>query len=84
MAPDMDNGALGELGKKLGDAKFRREFHLNPKEALDEAGIDFDQLPEDFVWALAELSTTELRLVGDLAARLQGQDPQPGALGFPI
>ncbi len=84
MAADTNKDALAELGKQLGDAKFRRAFNQDPKNALADAGIDFDDLPEDFVWALAELTTTELRLVGDLAARLQQAEPQPGALGFPI
>lgn len=84
MAANKDKDALAELGRQLGDAKFRRAFSQDPKEALGDAGIAFDDLPEDFVWALAELTTTELRLVGDLAARLQRLEAQPGALGFPI
>lgn len=90
MAPEMDTGALDALGQQLGDPKFRREFHQDPQRALRSAGINSGDLPENFLAALAELSTTELRLVGDLAAHLQGtagpqaQEGRPGALGFPF
>lgn len=90
MASETDTSALDELGRQLGDARFRRAFSENPERALEEAGIEETGLPPDFVAALAELSTTELRLVGHLAALLQGTSgagtmgDRPKALQFPF
>ncbi len=60
-----------ELAERLADPKFRRSFLGNPQEALGGAGLNAEELPEELLDALAELTPTELRLLGDLVNRFQ-------------
>lgn len=69
MTQDIDPEALDAFAKKLEDPKFRSEFNEAPRQALERAGINVAGIPEDFLSAIAELSTTELRLIADILKR---------------
>ncbi len=71
MDPEVSPDAIRDLGKLLGDARFRREFHADPYLALSNQGIGAEDIPEDIVWAVAELSTAEMRLLGDILDRVR-------------
>ena len=60
-----------QLAEKLADSKFRRSFLGNPQEALGGAQLSGEELPSELLDALAELTPTELRLVGDLVNRFE-------------
>ncbi len=74
--------ALQALGTQLGSAGFRRDFLADPQAALAAVGIAPGVLPQEFIDRLAELSTTELRLVGDITGQLE--DMQLGGAQFPF
>lgn len=74
--------ALQALGTQLGSAGFRREFSADPQAALAAVGIDAGLLSEEFIEGLAELSTTELRLVGDITDLLR--ELELGGAQFPF
>ena len=75
MGEDVKLAGMDPLGKALSDPKFRREFNEDPYGALERARIDRASVPEDFVSAMAELSTAELRLVVDIVNRIQEISP---------
>lgn len=87
MASDTEAGSkLGEaierIGVQLGNAGFRRDFVADPQAALQAVGIEAGIVPDRILDALAELSTTELRLVGDLTAVLR--EHETGGAHFPL
>lgn len=60
-----------ELASNLGKSAFRRSFLANPQEALSGAQLSDEALPSELLDALAELTPTELRLLGELVNRFQ-------------
>lgn len=60
-----------QLAEQLADSRFRRSFLGNPQEALGGAQLNAEELPPELLDALAELTPTELRLLGDLVNRFQ-------------
>ncbi len=60
---------LNTLFENLRSSSFRRSFLADPSEALVQAGAE--GLPAELIDALAELSPAELRLIADLANRIE-------------
>ncbi len=81
-AVEIQCGSWNPLAEKLADSGFRRAFLGNPQEALSGAQLSADQLPSDLLDALAELTPTELRLVGDLVNRFRITGEGPSACFF--
>jgi putative modified peptide len=54
---------LSKLGERLGDEKFRKSFKSDPSQALSEAGIDEDALPDGVMKALRSCEPPELAAV---------------------
>lgn len=73
--------ALQALGTQLGTATFRLQFLDDPHAAMASVGIP-PVLPQPFINGLAELSTTELRLVGDITDLLRRLELGGGQFPF--
>jgi len=69
----MDQDAMDSFANALQDPEFRRQFNKDPLEALRNRGIDTKGIPPEFMSAIAELSTTELRLIADILSRVRSQ-----------
>jgi putative modified peptide len=54
---------VSKLGERLGDADFRDSFTSDPSQALNEAGIDEQALPDGVVDALRNCQPEELAAV---------------------
>lgn len=74
--------ALEVLGTNLGSAGFRLDFLADPQAALASLDIAPGVLPQEFIDGLAELSTTELRLVGDITDLLSQLELGAGQFPF--
>lgn len=59
------------LAANLGNSAFRRSFLATPQDALGETELSPQGLPDELIDALAELTPTELRLIGELVNRFQ-------------
>ena len=68
---EMDCEQWNALAARLGNSAFRRSFLTSPTEALNQAQLSPEGLPDELIDALAELTPTELRLIGELVNRFQ-------------
>ncbi len=62
---------LQKLGEALDSAAFRRSFSQDPLAAMEGSKIDSTAIPRDALDALAELSTTELRVLSNVKHSLK-------------
>ncbi len=62
--------ALKALAQNLGRASFRKAFDQDPLRTLERAGIDLSALPKEQIDLLAELSLSELEVLGRLQSKL--------------
>ena len=69
--PEVDREAWNVLAEKLGNSAFRRSFLATPQDALGQAEVGLEGLPAELIDALAELTPTELRLIGELVNRFK-------------
>jgi len=69
--PEIECEPWNVLAANLGNSAFRRSFLATPQDALGEAEVSQQGLPDELIDALAELTPTELRLVGELVNRFQ-------------
>lgn len=63
-------GHVAKLGQSLGDADFRNSFAEDHSQALKDAGIDEDALPDGVIDALRKCQPEELTAVARLRTAL--------------
>jgi hypothetical protein len=54
---------VSKLGERLGDEDFRNSFKSDPSQALSDAGIDEEGLPDGVLEALRHCQPEELKAV---------------------
>ena len=63
---------VSKLGERLGDEDFRSSFASDPSQALSDAGIDEQALPDGVVDALRSCQPEELAAVAKVRNALAG------------
>ena len=64
------NSHVANLGERLGDEDFRQSFKQDPSQALTDAGIDEQELPDGVVKALQGFEPEELAAVAKMRGAL--------------
>jgi hypothetical protein len=74
-------GHVSKLGERLGDADFRESFTGDPSQALSDAGIDEQALPDGVVDALRNCQPEELAAVAKVRSALAEAGVAPSDSG---
>jgi hypothetical protein len=72
---------VANLGKRLGDEDFRRSFKKDPSQALNDAGIDEQELPDGVVETLRGCEPEELAAVAKVRGALRDAGVGPEDAG---
>jgi hypothetical protein len=74
-----DPTTVNLIAEQLTSSAFRKSFSVDPIGTLSRAGIDVSKVPREQLDILADLSPTELTILGNIAERVRATAPDLAA-----